>query len=122
MLATLAYVALTLLAGLRAHSLALLSEAGHNMSDFLALALSFVAVYFPDASADRQEDLWLPACGRSGGFYQRGHADRDLAMDWRGGGASAERSGNRAAAADDAGGGGRRGDEWGDCGAAVGRG
>jgi cobalt-zinc-cadmium efflux system protein len=46
MLATLAYVALTLGAGLRAHSLALLSEAGHNMSDFLALALSFVAVYF----------------------------------------------------------------------------
>src|SRR5271155_2682362 len=46
MLATLAYVALTLAAGLRAHSLALLSEAGHNVSDFLALALSFVAVYF----------------------------------------------------------------------------
>src|SRR5580698_414358 len=46
MLATLVYVAVTLFAGLRAHSLALLSEAGHNMSDFLALALSFVAVYF----------------------------------------------------------------------------
>jgi cobalt-zinc-cadmium efflux system protein len=46
MLATLLYVALTLVAGLRAHSLALLSEAGHNVSDFLALALSFVAVYF----------------------------------------------------------------------------
>src|ERR1022692_22885 len=46
MLATLAYVGLTLLAGIRAHSLALLSEAGHNVSDFLALALSFVAVYF----------------------------------------------------------------------------
>ena len=46
MLATLLYVALTLVAGFRAHSLALLSEAGHNMSDFLALALSFVAVYF----------------------------------------------------------------------------
>jgi len=46
MVATLVYVALTLAAGLRAHSLALLSEAGHNMSDFLALALSFVAVYF----------------------------------------------------------------------------
>jgi cobalt-zinc-cadmium efflux system protein len=46
MLATLLYVALTLIAGIRAHSLALLSEAGHNMSDFLALALSFVAVYF----------------------------------------------------------------------------
>jgi cobalt-zinc-cadmium efflux system protein len=46
MLATLLYVALTLVAGLRSHSLALLSEAGHNVSDFLALALSFVAVYF----------------------------------------------------------------------------
>jgi cobalt-zinc-cadmium efflux system protein len=46
MLATLVYVALTLIAGLRANSLALISEAGHNMSDFLALALSFVAVYF----------------------------------------------------------------------------
>jgi cobalt-zinc-cadmium efflux system protein len=46
LLATLAYVALTFVAGLRAHSLALISEAGHNVSDFLALLLSFVAVYF----------------------------------------------------------------------------
>lgn len=44
--ATLAYVALTFVAGVRAHSLALISEAGHNVSDFLALLLSFVAVYF----------------------------------------------------------------------------
>src|SRR6202012_5737556 len=44
--ATLAYVLLTLLAGLHAHSLALISEAGHNASDALALVLSFVAVYF----------------------------------------------------------------------------
>ena len=44
--ATLVYVAVTFVAGLRAHSLALLSEAGHNLSDFLALLLSFVAVYF----------------------------------------------------------------------------
>jgi cobalt-zinc-cadmium efflux system protein len=44
--ATLAYVLLTLFAGLRAHSLALVSEAGHNASDALALVLSFVAVYF----------------------------------------------------------------------------
>src|ERR1700737_3275715 len=42
---TFAYVALTIIAGLRAHSLALLSEAGHNVSDFLALLLSFAAVY-----------------------------------------------------------------------------
>jgi len=31
--------------GIRAHSLALLSEAGHNFSDFLALLLSLVAVF-----------------------------------------------------------------------------
>jgi cobalt-zinc-cadmium efflux system protein len=43
---TFAYIVLTLIVGLRAHSLALLSEAGHNTSDLLALLLSFVAVYF----------------------------------------------------------------------------
>src|ERR1700735_2172140 len=42
---TLAYIALLLVAGVRAHSLALLSEAGHNLSDFLALLLSLVAVF-----------------------------------------------------------------------------
>ncbi len=43
---TLAYIVLLVVAGIRAHSLALLSEAGHNLSDFLALLLSLVAVYF----------------------------------------------------------------------------
>jgi cobalt-zinc-cadmium efflux system protein len=42
---TLGYILLLVIAGLRAHSLALLSEAGHNLSDFLALLLSLVAVY-----------------------------------------------------------------------------
>src|ERR1700693_4797258 len=42
---TLAYIALLLVAGIRSHSLALLSEAGHNLSDFLALLLSLVAVF-----------------------------------------------------------------------------
>ena len=42
---TFCYIAATFYFGLRAHSLALLSEAGHNVSDFLALALSFVAVW-----------------------------------------------------------------------------
>src|SRR5271168_1589873 len=46
LLATLAYVLLTFVAGVRAHSLALISEAGHNVSDLLAILLSFVAVYF----------------------------------------------------------------------------
>jgi cobalt-zinc-cadmium efflux system protein len=42
---TLAYIVLLIIAGLRAHSLALLSEAGHNLSDLVALLLSLVAVY-----------------------------------------------------------------------------
>ena len=42
---TLAYIVLLVVAGFRAHSLALLSEAGHNASDFFALLLSWVAAY-----------------------------------------------------------------------------
>lgn len=42
---TVAYIVLLVLAGIRAHSLALLSEAGHNLSDLLALLLSLIAVY-----------------------------------------------------------------------------
>jgi cobalt-zinc-cadmium efflux system protein len=42
---TLAYIVLLVVTGIRAHSLALLSEAGHNLSDLLALLLSLVAVY-----------------------------------------------------------------------------
>jgi cobalt-zinc-cadmium efflux system protein len=45
LVATACYVLVTLVAGLRAHSLALLSEAGHNVTDVLALLLSWVAVF-----------------------------------------------------------------------------
>ena len=48
---TAAYIVLLVAAGIRAHSLALLSEAGHNLSDFLALLLSLVAVYFQSRPA-----------------------------------------------------------------------
>src|ERR1044071_8276042 len=44
-LATLTYVVVTVVAGVRAHSLALLSEAGHNVTDLLAMVLSWVAVF-----------------------------------------------------------------------------
>jgi cobalt-zinc-cadmium efflux system protein len=44
-LVTLGYILLLMVAGIRAHSLALLSEAAHNLSDFLALLLSLGAVY-----------------------------------------------------------------------------
>lgn len=46
MAATSMYVLATFYFGLRAHSLALISEAGHNLSDLLAIALSSLAVYF----------------------------------------------------------------------------
>jgi len=42
---TLVYIVLLVIAGVEGHSLALLSEAGHNVSDFLALLLSLAAVY-----------------------------------------------------------------------------
>jgi cobalt-zinc-cadmium efflux system protein len=63
LLATLAYVALTFVAGLRAHSLALLSESGHNVSDFLALLLSFVAVYFQNRPADNARTFGYQRAG-----------------------------------------------------------
>jgi cobalt-zinc-cadmium efflux system protein len=46
LLATLVYIFVLVVSGVRSHSLALLSEAGHNLSDFLALLLSWVALYF----------------------------------------------------------------------------
>src|SRR5580698_5381081 len=48
---TLAYIVLLVAAGIQSHSLALLSEAGHNLSDFLALLLSLVAVYLQSRPA-----------------------------------------------------------------------
>src|SRR6201984_735704 len=63
LIATLAYVALTFFAGLRAHSLALISEAGHNVSDALALLLSFVAVYFQGRPASDKKTFGYQRAG-----------------------------------------------------------
>jgi len=63
LVATLAYVAVTFVAGLRAHSLALLSEAGHNASDFLALLLSFAAVYFQSRPASNSKTFGYQRAG-----------------------------------------------------------
>ena len=70
--ATLAYVALTFVAGLRAHSLALLSEAGHNVSDFLALLLSFVAVYFQSRPANHAKTFGYQRAGVLAAFINAG--------------------------------------------------
>jgi cobalt-zinc-cadmium efflux system protein len=63
MLLTLAYVIATFIFGLRAHSLALISEAGHNVSDLLAIALSFVAVYFQARPATDQKTFGYQRAG-----------------------------------------------------------
>lgn len=60
---TLAYVGVTFFAGLHAHSLALISEAGHNVSDFLALALSFVAVHFQTRPATPEKTFGYQRAG-----------------------------------------------------------
>lgn len=63
LIATVAYVLLTLVAGLRAHSLALVSEAGHNASDALAIVLSFVAVWFQTRPATDRKTFGYQRAG-----------------------------------------------------------
>jgi len=50
--ATLVFVAVEVVAGMRAHSLALLSDAGHNFTDALALLLAWFGVFFQSKPAD----------------------------------------------------------------------
>ena len=60
---TAVYILLLVVAGIRAQSLALLSEAGHNLSDFFALLLSSLAVYV----AERP-----PSSTRTYGYHRAG--------------------------------------------------
>ena len=72
LVATLAYVVVTFAAGLRAHSLALLSEAGHNLSDFLALLLSYAAVYFQSRPAGPSKTFGYQRAGVMAAFLNAG--------------------------------------------------
>jgi len=60
---TLVYIALLVVAGIRAHSLALLSEAGHNLSDFFALLLSWGAVYLQGRSPNARKTFGYNRAG-----------------------------------------------------------
>jgi cobalt-zinc-cadmium efflux system protein len=51
-LATTLFVVVEVLAGLKAHSLALLSDAGHNFTDALALGLAWIGFYLQSKPAD----------------------------------------------------------------------
>lgn len=61
--ATFCYVVATFYFGVRAHSLALISEAGHNVSDMLAIILSFVAVYFQTRPATEEKTFGYQRAG-----------------------------------------------------------
>src|ERR1700721_3986693 len=63
LIATIAYVGITLIAGLRAHSLALVSEAGHNAADALGIVLSYVAVWFQARPATDQKTFGYQRAG-----------------------------------------------------------
>jgi len=60
---TLVYIVLLVVAGIRAHSLALLSEAGHNLSDFFALLLSWGAVYLAGRSPNARKTFGYNRAG-----------------------------------------------------------
>ncbi len=60
---TAAYVVATFSFGVRAHSLALISEAGHNVSDLLAILLSLAAVFFQSRPATDQKTFGYQRAG-----------------------------------------------------------
>src|SRR5215469_16522563 len=63
LLVTLGYIILLVVAGIRAHSLALLSEAGHNLSDFFSLLLSWGAAYLSGRSPDARKTFGYNRAG-----------------------------------------------------------
>jgi len=63
LLATSLFVALEVTAGLRSHSLALLSDAGHNATDALALLLAWVGVWFQERPADHVKTFGYQRAG-----------------------------------------------------------
>ena len=63
LLATTAFVIVELVAGLRAHSLALISDAGHNATDALALGLAWFAVFVQSRPADESRTFGYHRAG-----------------------------------------------------------
>lgn len=61
--ATSAFVLFEFIAGYRAHSLALISDAGHNLTDALALLLAWFAVYIQRKPADQSRTFGYHRAG-----------------------------------------------------------
>lgn len=66
---TLGYVVLAFVAGLLAHSLALLSEAGHNFTDVLALLLSWYGLHLAARPADESRTYGYQRAGVMAAFF-----------------------------------------------------
>ena len=63
LVATSAFVVFELIAGIRAHSLALISDAGHNATDALALLLAWFAVFLQGKPADESRTFGYHRAG-----------------------------------------------------------
>jgi cobalt-zinc-cadmium efflux system protein len=63
LIATSAFVVFELASGIRAHSLALISDAGHNATDALALLLAWFAVYLQSKPADESRTFGYHRAG-----------------------------------------------------------
>ncbi|MBV8070406.1 MAG: cation transporter [Acidobacteriaceae bacterium] len=63
LVATLAFTAFEVFAGVRSHSLALLSDAGHNFTDALALALAAAGLYLQSKPADQSKTYGYQRAG-----------------------------------------------------------
>ena len=61
--ATLIFVAIEVFAGIRSHSLALISDAGHNFTDALSLMLAAFAVYVQSKPADDRKTFGYHRAG-----------------------------------------------------------
>jgi cobalt-zinc-cadmium efflux system protein len=67
--ATILYVVVCFYMGFRAHSLSLISEAGHNISDAAALLLSFAAVWFGAQPANDAKTFGYQRAGVLAAFF-----------------------------------------------------
>ena len=91
--ATFALVAVELIAGYAGHSIALVSDAVHNLTDVPTLVLSWLATRWA-CGRRRRKDLRLSSRRNSGGVRQRHAADAGFALaDLRIGAAAAQSRG-----------------------------
>ena len=108
---TAGYIVVLVVAGIRAHSLALLSEAGHNLSDFLALLLSLGAVYLQARPPSATKTYGYHRAGVLAAMVNRCLARGRVVLHFLRSVQTSADSGARARRNHDVGGGGRRCDE-----------